>query len=73
MGSNPGQLKTLFLSCNRHVDILHYTKNYFPNGLYFPKIYNQTSLYDPVASGTNVDPTTKVCSSAMSVLPIDGN
>jgi hypothetical protein len=38
--------------------------------LYFSKIYNHTSLYDPIASGASDDPTSQVCSSAMLVLPI---
>jgi hypothetical protein len=28
--------------------------------LYFPKVYNHTSLYDPIVSGANVDPTSQV-------------
>jgi hypothetical protein len=41
--------------------------------LYFPQIYNYTSLCGPIASGTSVDPTSQVCSSAMLVLPIAEN
>jgi hypothetical protein len=28
--------------------------------LYFPKIFNYTSLYGPIASGASVDPTSQV-------------
>jgi hypothetical protein len=35
-------------------------KNYYIIVLYFPKIYNHTSLYGPIASGTSVDPTTSL-------------
>jgi hypothetical protein len=74
MGSNPGQAETFFfLSCSCHVVILHCTKNHFPKVLYFPKIYNHTSLYGPIASGTSVDPTLQVCLAAMMVFPIVGN
>jgi hypothetical protein len=43
--------------------------------LYFPKIYNYTSLSGPISSGTIVDPTSQVCLSAiaMLVLKIVGN
>jgi hypothetical protein len=41
-----------FLSCSQHAVILHYTKNFFSKVLCFPKIYNHTSLYGPIASGT---------------------
>jgi hypothetical protein len=44
-----------------------------PNYLYFPKIYDLASLYGPIASGTNVDPTSQVCLSAMLLLPIVEN
>jgi hypothetical protein len=34
----PRSTQNIFiLSCSRHVDILHYTKNYFSKVLYFPK------------------------------------
>jgi hypothetical protein len=67
---NPGEAKTNFsLSCSRHV-VLHYTKNYYIKVLYFPKTYNNTSLYGPTASGASVDTTPQVRSSAMLVLPI---
>jgi hypothetical protein len=55
------------------VVILHYTKNYYTKVLYFPKIYNHTSLYGPVACGARVDPTSQVCPTAMLVLLIVGN
>jgi hypothetical protein len=70
-GSNPGQIE-IFL-CSRRVVILHYTKNYYTKVLHFLKIYNHTSLYGPIASGTSVDPTSQICLSAMLVLPIVGN
>jgi hypothetical protein len=44
MGSNPDQVKTFF-SGRHHVVILHYTKNYYTKVLYFPEVYNHTSLY----------------------------
>jgi hypothetical protein len=44
-----------------------------PEVLYFPKIFYSTSLCSRVAGGTGVDPTSRVYSSAMSVLPIVGN
>jgi hypothetical protein len=69
--SNPQVI--FFLSCRRHVVILHYAKNYYTEVLYFPKIFNHTSLYGPIASGASVDPTSQVCSSAMLVLTIVGN
>jgi hypothetical protein len=61
VGLNPGEVKIFFLSCSRHVVILHYTKNYYAKVLYFPKSKNHTSLYDPTASGASVDPTSQVC------------
>jgi hypothetical protein len=72
MGFNPGQVKT-FISCSRHMIILHYTKNYNGKVLHFPDIFYHTSLYGPVASGASVDPTSQVCSSAMLVKPIVWN
>jgi hypothetical protein len=68
-GLNPGQANILlFVSCSRHAIVLHYTKNYCTEVVYFSKIYNHTSLYDPIVSGANVDPTSQVRSSAMLVL-----
>jgi hypothetical protein len=72
-GSNPGSVGIFFLSCSRHVVILDYPKNYFSKILYFLKIFYQTSLFVPVASGASVDPTSQVCSSVVLVLPIVGN
>jgi hypothetical protein len=53
--------------------ILHYTKYYKTKVVHFLELYHHTSLYDPVASGASVDPTSQVRSSAMLVLPIEGN
>jgi hypothetical protein len=57
-GSSPSKVN-FFLSCSRHVVILHYTKNSCNKVLYFPKILNHTSLYGLIASGANVDPTSQ--------------
>jgi hypothetical protein len=65
--------KYFYLSYSLHVAILHYAKNYFSKVLYFPKIYNHTSLHGPIASGATVDPTSQVCSSTMLVLTIAGS
>jgi hypothetical protein len=73
VGSNPGAIKIIFLSCSRHVVILHYTKNYFSKVLYFLKTFHHTSLYGPTASGARADPSSQVCSSTMLVLPILDN
>jgi hypothetical protein len=72
-GSSPGEVKFFFLSHSHHVVILHCTKNYYTKVLYFLKIYNQTLLYGPIASGASVDPISQVCSSAMLVLPTTEN
>jgi hypothetical protein len=72
-GSSPARVEIFFLSCSRHVVILHHTKNYFTKVSYFPKIFYHASLYGPTASGASVDPTLQVCSSAMLVLQIVGN
>jgi hypothetical protein len=37
------------------------------------KIYNRTSLYDPLASGASVGPTSQVSSSAILLSPMVGN
>jgi hypothetical protein len=63
----------LFPLCSCHFFILHNTKNHYNKVLYFPKIYNRTSSYGPIASAVSVDPTSQVRSSAMLVLPIVGN
>jgi hypothetical protein len=62
-----------FLSFGRHVVILYYTKDYYTRLLYVPQIYNQTSLYGPVASDAIVGPTSQVCSSHILLLPIVRN
>jgi hypothetical protein len=62
-----------FCSHSRHAVILYHTNNYYAQVLYFPKIYNNTLLYDPTVSGTSIDSTSQVCSSSMLVLPTVGN
>jgi hypothetical protein len=64
---------SLFVSCSRHVAILHYTKNDYNKVVYFLKIYYRTLLYDSIVSGASVDPTSQVRSFAMLVLQIAGN
>jgi hypothetical protein len=55
IGLRSSQIKTFFFCCNFHVVILHYAKNY-SSVLYFPKVYDHTSLHGPAASGAIVDP-----------------
>jgi hypothetical protein len=63
MGLNPGQVKLFFCFVQ-----LSYTKV-----LYFPKIYNHTSLYGPTVNGVSVYLTSKVRSATMLLIPIVGN
>jgi hypothetical protein len=49
--------------------LLFYTTQRIVSVLFFPNIFNHTSLNGPVASGASVDPNSHVCSPAMLVLP----
>jgi hypothetical protein len=53
--------------------LFYNTKNYYNKVLYFPNIYNHTSLYDPTATCASVNPTSQVCSPIMLVLLMVGN
>jgi hypothetical protein len=65
IGLNPG---SHFFSCSHYVVISHYTKNYCTKVVYFLEIFHHTSVCGPVASGTSVDSSSQVCSSAVLVL-----
>jgi hypothetical protein len=60
MGSKLGKVKLLF-------PVAAMFLFYVVQSFVFQKIYCLTSLYGPIASGASVDPTSQVCSSAMSV------
>jgi hypothetical protein len=70
MGSrNRTRVKFFFFHVAAMMLNLYYTKYYYTKVLYFPKIYNHTSLNVPTASSTSVNSTSQVCPSAMLVLP----
>jgi hypothetical protein len=73
MGSNAGQVKHFFSFLQPLCFYFALYKNYKTKLLYFPKIYNYTSLNGPNANYASIDPTSQVCSSAMLVLLIVGN
>jgi hypothetical protein len=71
MGSNSG-LVNLFLF-HPAIILLYIILNYYVEVVQFSKLYYRTSLYDRIASGASVGPTSHVRLSAVLVLPILGS
>jgi hypothetical protein len=69
-GSNHDEVKICFSFLQPPYCYFTLYEELFSKVLYFPKIYNHTSLCGPTASGASVDPTSQVCLPAMLVLPV---